>query len=111
MDLCVGKRDPDGGAHTIVARFHPQSVSEFRLHVRELRKGNPYTRLLVIDESRVQDTYEFLRFVLRAHEEAPAFVVISTSLRNIATFALDNIDEDGQELSEPEHIPRKRRHA
>lgn len=108
LDLCVGRRDPDGGAHTIVARFHPGSVSELRLHIRELRKGNPYTRPLVLDESRVQDTYEFLRFVLRAHEQAPSLITISTSLRNVAMFALDNIDEDAQELSEPEYVPRKR---
>lgn len=108
VDLGVGRRDPDGGSYTVITVFHPRTPAELRLHISELRKGNPYTRTLVSDESRVQDTYEFFRFVLRAHEDAPTLITISTSLRNVAAFALENVDEDEDEHVEPEFsLPKK----
>lgn len=108
VDLGVGRRDPDGGSYTVITVFHPRSPAELRAHISELRKGNPYTRTLVPDESRVQDTYEFFRFVLRAHEDSPTLITISTSLRNVAAFAIENVHEDEEELVEPDFSLQKR---
>lgn len=97
-----GRLDANADCH-VAARLLPMScssVAEFQFHVNELRKGNPYTRTLVQDESHVQDTYEFLRGILNLHNEAPFFFRISNGLKALAEYALENITGEEEEEDE-----------
>lgn len=90
------RSDVPGREHVTIKFFYPTSVIEFRKYVDVLRQGCPYSSDDEIDwhdldEKKVQETYEFLYFILRANHELPSFFHISDALRGVAAFSLENI--------------------
>lgn len=91
-----------------------RSACELEGQVRALRLGPPYCSErrwgdLEVGQDAVQDTMEFLHFLLRAHERVPTGVVISGGLRAVIDYALewsyqgcDEGDEEDMSSSEEE---------
>lgn len=94
--LQISLKDPDDDERLVhVVRFRCRSADEMQFHVDQLLLGNPYKRMLVPDESRVQDSYDF--FILLQEiwcSAGSSFFRISDGLKDVVDRVLEACDEN-----------------
>lgn len=88
--------ESNGQEHPVIKPFHAINVEGLRKYIDVLRQGCPYTESDSrfnhgLDETYIQDTYEFMNFILRANEELPSLFCISENLKGLAMFSLETI--------------------
>lgn len=111
-ELQISLKDADDDERLVhVVRFRCRSVDEMQFHVEQLLLGNPYKRMLVPDESRVQDTYDFFILLQEIWCSAEGdFFRVSDGLKRVVDQVLDACDEDQVwSLEKRAHLQRARR--
>lgn len=84
--------DPDRCINFV--RLRCKNSQELGFHISELKKGSPYKRRLIPEESKVMDTYDFFTLLQQMHHDMPSFIHLSAELKEIIRSCLGTYNED-----------------
>ena len=102
MGVQISVRDPEDEDRLVhVVKFRCESLAKMQMHVREIMKGNPYKRLVLVDENKLLDTYDFFLLLQEIYSCDYGVIRVSGKLKTLVDHVLSACDEN-QETEDDE---------